>query len=100
MLRKYIEYRERALHGRDNNRKSLPFEWGVEHAGLLPNGSPQTVLGQYVDSALSDSESFYAHTPTSMYDFDGEIVTFPSAIETPYPENNTVWGRFFYGGRD
>src|SRR5882672_7622176 len=100
MLRKYIERRETFLHGRDNNRKSLPFEWGLEHLGLNPNGNSHSELRDFVSTALIDSPSFYACEPASSYEFDGEIVKFASALQTPYPENNTVWGRFFRGGKD
>ena len=100
MFRKYIEKRERSLHARDNNRRSLPFEWGVEHLGLQTNGSPETSLREYVSRALLDSPSFFACTPTERYEFDGHVLNFPSAIETPYPENNTVWGRFFEAGQN
>jgi hypothetical protein len=100
MFRHYIERRERFLHGRDTNRKSLPFEWGLEHLGLHPNGNPDTALRDFVSAALIDSPSFYACEPASAYEFDGEILKFPSALQTPYPENNTVWGRFFDGGKD
>src|SRR5262245_13874767 len=100
MLRNYIERRERQFHGRDNNRKSLPFEWGVEHLGLDPNGNPEANLREYVTRTLLDSPSFYESPPIETYEFDGHILTFPSAVETPYPENNTVWGRFVEGGRD
>jgi hypothetical protein len=100
MLRTYIESRERFFHGRDNNRRSLPFEWGLEHLGLQPNGKFETPLRDFVSRALLDSSSFYGYKPTEQYDFDGHILKFPSAIETPYPENNTVWGRFFDAGTD
>ena len=100
MLRKYIERREKFFHGRDNNRRSLPFEWGLEHVGLSSNRNSQAAFRDYVARALSDSPSFYACQPTSEYEFDGEILKFPSALETPYPENNTVWGRFFGAGKD
>lgn len=100
MLRNYIERRERFLHGRDNNRKSLPFEWGPEHLGIHANGNSDTALRDYVNRALLDSSAFYAYEPATNYDFDGEILKFPSAVETPYPENNTVWGRFFDSGRN
>ena len=43
MLRNYIERRERLLYGRDNNRRSLPFEWGLEHLGVQANGNFETV---------------------------------------------------------
>jgi hypothetical protein len=95
LLRNYIERREKYFHGRDNNRRSLPFEWGVDHLGLNSNGNTEAALRDFVSSALIDSPSFYAHTPTEQYEFDGHILKFPSSIETPYPENNTVWGRFF-----
>jgi len=100
MLRRYIEGRERLFHGRDNNRRSLPFEWGAEHLGLQTNGSVGASLRDFVSGALIDSATFYSYTSTEAYEFDGHILKFPSAIETPYPENNTVWGRFFEGGND
>jgi hypothetical protein len=100
MFRSYIEQRERFFHGRDNNRRSLPFEWGLDHLGLDTNGDPETPLRDFVSRALLDSAAFYSYTPTNDYDFDGHILKFPSAVETPYPENNTVWSRFFEAGKD
>ena len=86
MFRNYIENRERFFHGRDNNRKSLPFEWGIEHVGLQATEDPEIPLRNFVSSALQDSPSFYACRPTERYDFDGHVLKFPSAIETPYPK--------------
>jgi len=100
MLRNYIERREKSFHGRDTNRKSLPFEWGLEHLGLDRNGNSPTALRDFVSAALIDSPSFYACEPAADYEFDGEVVKFSSALQTPYPENNTVWGRFFDAGKD
>src|SRR5262249_13754553 len=100
MLRHYIEKRELFLHGRDNNRKSLPFEWGTDHLGIPANGNAKTALTDYVSQALQDSAAFYAYESGAEYDFDGAILKFPSAIKTPYSENNTVWGRFFEAGKD
>jgi len=100
MLRSYIEGRETFLHGRDNNRKPLPFEWGAEHLGIAANGNAAAALKKYADEAVRDSVRFYTCDPTNQYEFDGEILKFPSAVETPYPENNTVWGRFFDSGKD
>src|SRR2546421_7167206 len=100
MLRSYIEKREISLHGHDNNRKSLPFEWGTEHLGIHANGNSANALRDYVSRALLDSSAFYSYEPTTSYEFDKEILKFPSPVETPYPENNTVWGRFFDAGKD
>jgi hypothetical protein len=100
MFRRYIERRERQFHGRQSNRRSLPFEWGLDHLGLEANGGTETSLNEYVSRALLDSSSFFGCPTTGEYDFDGHILKFASAIETPYPENNTVWGRFFDAGTD
>lgn len=94
MLRKYIEHREHFLHGRDNNRKSLPFDWGTEHLGIHGNGNSATALQDFALRALNDSASFYTYERRGIYNFDGEILSFPSAVLTPYEENNTVWGGF------
>jgi hypothetical protein len=100
MLRSYIENRETFLHGRDTNRRSLPFEWGPEHLGIVANGNAEAGLQDYVSDALNNSPAFYGYTTTGDYEFDGELLKFPSAVETPYPENNTVWGRFFEASKD
>ncbi len=95
MIRSYIERREKFLHGRDTNRKSLPFEWGLEHLDLAANGSPAAALYEYASEALGNSSAFYSCGPAADYQFNGEILKFSSAIETPYAENNTVYGRVF-----
>lgn len=100
MIRRYIERRETFLHGRDNNRKSLPFEWGAEDLGLTADGNTSSAVHDYVSQALTDSTSFYSYAPTTHYELAGEILKFPSGVETPFPENNTVWGRFFPAGND
>lgn len=94
MLRSYIERREKSFHERDNNRSSLPFEWGLDHLEIDGN------IRDVVSSALMDSDSFYSYQPTTEYEIAGGILKFPSAVRTPYPENNTVWGRYFAGDKD
>jgi hypothetical protein len=100
MLRKYFEYRERKLYGRDTNRRTAEFEWGLDQIGVAADHDPHSAFRDFVSQALADSDSFYACGPAPHYEFDGKIVTFPSAVETCYPENNTVWGRFFRSDGD
>jgi hypothetical protein len=100
MLRRFIENRERAHHARDNNRRALPFEWGLEHVGLAPESDAESALRQYADRALADSDAFYAYQPTTQYEFDGHLLKFPSYVQTPYESNNTVYGRFFAAKKD
>ena len=95
MIQRFIENLERAHHSRDDNRRVLPFEWGLEHLGLPPSTDPRLALTRYAETALKDSEAFYAYEPTTNYAFDGHVLQYPSDVVTPYPENNTVYGRFF-----
>jgi hypothetical protein len=95
LFQRFIENRERAHHSRDSNRKTLPFEWGLEHVGLPQLPNPEEALREYASKALRDSDSFFSYTPTVDYTFDGHLLKFPSFVETPYPANNTVYARYF-----
>ncbi len=95
LYKRFIENRERAHHARDSDRRTLPFEWGLEHVGLSATDNPESALKGYADRALADSDAFYSYEPTSQYSFDGHLLKFPSYVETPYPANNIVYGRFF-----
>jgi hypothetical protein len=57
-------------------------------------------LRDFASRAVADSLNFYGCPPNEEWDLRGEILRFPSALHTAYPENNTVWGRFFESGRD
>ena len=100
MLRRFIERREKAHHGKDTNRRPLPFEWGLDHVGVAASNDPESELLTYAENALHDSDRFYAYEPTDDFEFNGGLLRFPSYIDTPYPENNTVYGRFFEGTSD
>ena len=63
MLSSYIERREKFLHGRDTNRKSLPFEWGLEHLGPAANGNSAAAIHKYATEALNNSPAFYRVRP-------------------------------------
>ncbi len=98
-MKSYVDRRERYFCDRDKERVSLPFEWGLDHLGLDPHQEPRAALRRYAADSLSDSANFFRCDPTDRYSLEDKILTFPSALETPYPENNTVYGRFFPAGR-
>src|SRR2546425_7385329 len=85
MLRRYIESRERYFHGRDTSRASLPFEWGLDWTGVKPNGhgNPLHSLKDFACRALQSSPSFFSCDPAAAYSLDGELLRFPSAVDTP-----------------
>jgi dienelactone hydrolase len=53
----------------------------------------------WVSNIMADTDAFYTPPPTTDYTLatsrDGATLTFPSAFETPHPENNTVYCRYF-----
>jgi hypothetical protein len=70
------------------------------------SGGPEEAIRGWVDAVMTDSRAFYAAPPTRDYVFEeaprelrdkGEAGTlrFPTALETPHPENNTVSARWF-----
>ncbi|MCS6806539.1 MAG: abhydrolase domain-containing 18 [Acidobacteriota bacterium] len=96
MLKRLMTAWEHALMRRDTNRRVWPFEWGLEHLGLsAQQDAPEQVLQAFVDQAVASSDAFYQ--PPHQTDFiyrDGQL-TFPSPIQSAYPENNVAYGQFF-----
>jgi dienelactone hydrolase len=89
---------ERRLAAATNNRVVRPFEWGLEWIDGLNGVGPDRafeVLDSWAARAVAESERFFALEPCREYALDGDTLTFPSAIVTPHPENNTVRARYF-----
>jgi hypothetical protein len=107
MLKRLFYRWERSLASVDSNRVVRPFEWGADWLaddGAAPHGDPETHVSDYVERAMRDSHAWYAVDPAQAYGTatlpagarPGErMITFPSAITTPHPENNTVHLRYF-----
>jgi hypothetical protein len=102
MLQAFFHAWERRLASVTTDRVVRPFEWGLEW--IPPNGrqeqEPSDALGSWVSHVMSDTDAFFTPPPTSDYQFeratDGSgLLTFPSALVTPHPDNNTVRCRFF-----
>jgi hypothetical protein len=63
--------------------------------------APEQILHEWVSHVMADTDAFFTPEPTAEYQVspaaaDGERrLTFPSALRTPHPENNTVYCRLF-----
>jgi dienelactone hydrolase len=94
---------ERRLASITKDRVVRPFEWGLEwlpRNGHLPGAPPEEILRHWVSGVMADTDRFFSPGPTADYRFetapDGDRwLTFPSALETPYSENNVVSCRLF-----
>lgn len=83
----------------DDNRMVRPFEWGVEYIGGRPEeADPAGFVREYAARAIETSREWYEPEPATDYKVDGEgVLTFTSAIRSPFLQNNTVHGQVFRG---
>jgi hypothetical protein len=103
MLQTFFHAWERRLASVTTDRVVRPFEWGLDwipRNGHLRDASPPEVIGDWVSEVMRDTDAFFTPPPTADYtlgpEADGEReLTFPSALTTPHPANNTVHCRYF-----
>jgi dienelactone hydrolase len=102
MLQAFFHAWERRLASVTTDRVVRPFEWGLEwiENGHPSSAPPEEILETWVSRVMSDTDAFFAAPPTTDYHFqvqdDGSgRLTFPSALVTPHPDNNTVRCSFF-----
>src|SRR5262245_6542911 len=80
----------------DDNRCVLPFAWGLEHiGGREDEPDPRGFLDRWVEHTLQHSDAWFATTPADDYRLDNGVLTFTSAVASPWRENNRVYARFF-----
>src|SRR5690349_20908328 len=100
MLESIFHAWERRLAAATKDRVVRPFEWGVEWIPANGHGGDAAArVRAWIDEVMADTDAFFATAPTDDYALDAErdaaVLTFPSALATPHPENNTVRCRYF-----
>src|ERR1700704_5853540 len=102
MLQAFFHAWERRLASVTKDRVVRPFDWGLDWVpdnGHLPGTVPAQLIGDWVSRVMADTDAFFTPPPTTDYTLqptaDGDLLTFPSALETPQPSNNTVYARLF-----
>jgi hypothetical protein len=93
----YFHRWERQLASVDNNRLVRPFEWGLEWIGAAADDpSPRDRVLDWSRAASADSDKFFHVEPATDYEVADGRLTFTSALDTPWPENNRVTARIFH----
>lgn len=98
MLARIFHRWERRLASADNNRTVRPFDWGAEWIDDLATHEGGDLIerfGAWALQAVEDSDRFFSLAPCDAYVLEGHHLSFPSAVTTPHPENNTVRARYF-----
>ena len=97
MISRVFHRWERRLAAAAEHRVVRPFEWGLEWLDAIEHdeGDPIERLTEWSSHRVANSDEFFALDPCDEYTLTGEHLTFPSAVRTPHPQNNTVHGRYF-----
>src|SRR6202040_2524825 len=95
-LERKIRRYEHMRWAQEPNRRTLPFAWGLEHIGGTSNEpDPRRYLDRFVEHTLAHSDAWYATGPAEDYSLIDDVLTFSSAVQSPWPENNRVHAQFF-----
>ena len=106
MLQTFFHAWERRLASVTTDRVVRPFDWGLDWIpanGDGPRGGMPAAdqIREWVDHVMADTDAFFTPPPTRNFTLSdrssgGErLLTFPSALPTPHPANNTVSCRWF-----
>jgi hypothetical protein len=102
MLQAFFHAWERRLASATKDRVVRPFDWGIDWIppnGRAPDAGQADRVRDWVEHVMADTDAFFTPEPTTDYTLtrrrDGDLLTFPSAFETPHRENNTVYARYF-----
>jgi Prolyl oligopeptidase family len=99
-LEQKIRRYEHMRWAQEPHRQTLPFAWGQTHiGGDAHDPNPRAFLDRFVKETLAQSDDWYAASPADDYALDDNVLTFTSAIASPWPENNRVHGQLFRARR-
>ncbi|HXN24506.1 MAG TPA: prolyl oligopeptidase family serine peptidase [Candidatus Dormibacteraeota bacterium] len=80
----------------DDNRMVRPFEWGLEHiGGRADEPDLRAWLRRWSQQTLASSHEWFAADPATDYRLQDNVLTFSSAVISPWPVNNVVSARFY-----
>jgi dienelactone hydrolase len=87
---------EQMRFDQEPKRRILPFAWGIEHlGGEAADRDPAEFLNHYVADAVARSDDWYAVEPAGDYALTDNVLTFSSAVVSPWAENNRVHAQLF-----
>jgi hypothetical protein len=93
---KRVRRYEQMRFDQEPKRRTLPFAWGLEHiGGNVTDGNPRAFFDRYIADAIAHSGDWYSVAPANDYALADNVLTFTSAIASPWAENNRVHAQFF-----
>jgi len=100
-IKRKVHAYEKMRFDQEPVRAKLPFEWGLEHiGGEASERDPRKYLETFVAETIAGSDAWYASRPAQDYKLEGNVLTFTSAINSPWAENNRVYAQYFPASGD
>jgi dienelactone hydrolase len=102
--RKWINSREERLLNRRGVGLAGPFAWGADWTLDWPVDNADASLDEQrqlcarARAAAEGSDRFFAYKTPQDFSLNGAELTFSSAVQTRYPENNTAFARWYPAG--
>jgi hypothetical protein len=95
-IKRKVHAYEKMRFDQEPIRTKLPFEWGLEHiGGDAAESDPRGYLERFVAETIAESDAWFRTPPAEDYRLEGNVLTFTSAIESPWTENNRVYAQYF-----
>ncbi len=96
----FIRRYEHKRWAAEDNRSGRPFDWGLEHiGGPARHPDPRAFLDRFAAHTIQSSDEWFAASAPAdarlLDEGDGKVLTFTSAVRSPWEENNRVWARYF-----
>ena len=96
MITRLFHAWEHRLVNVTTDRVVRPFEWGLDWIGHHTSSeTPYESIREWSQQALEHPDTFFSVDEIDDYKLQDQILTFPSPFQTPHPENNKVYGRYF-----
>ncbi|HEV3252979.1 MAG TPA: prolyl oligopeptidase family serine peptidase [Candidatus Acidoferrales bacterium] len=95
-LEQKIRRYEHSRWAAEPDRRQLPFGWGLEYiGGRADEPEPRAFLNRFVEETLAGSGEWFVREAAGDYRLEDGVLTFTSAVTSPWSENNRVHAQFF-----
>jgi hypothetical protein len=99
-LERVVRQYEHKRWAAEESRASPAFDWGIEHiGGSAKEADPRAFLDRFAGETIESSDRWFAAPAPDdarlQNDSDGRVLTFTSAVRSPWPQNNLVRARYF-----
>ena len=96
MIKRLFHAWEHRLAASTSDRVVRKFEWGIDwlRTGQLEHQEPASVVTSWSEKMVNNSGDFFETPETTLYQLSDDVLSFPSALETPDQSNNTVYARY------